>query len=331
MPYRAYLDRLSTSSYLDRVREGLAYIDAGRLIHRDTRVFIKPNLTFPEFRPGVMTSPEALEATIIALKDYTSHVTIGDADSGGYNPFSMQAVYKATGIIEFAERHGVAIVNLSDGRRTPIAFESRGRHLSVDLPDLLLTGTDLLVTMPVPKIHMNTGVSLSFKNQWGCIPEPKDRLRLHPDFPATILAVNAAVHSRIAVVDGRYGLTRSGPMEGDATPLDWVMVTDDIGAAASLCCSLIGIDPARIRHLALARKRGLLPRVGEVTCNADLAEFRATPFHLNRKWTDYPGLIAFRSRTVAYLAYFSPLAGLLHKILYLFREPFYDYEQDKPG
>jgi hypothetical protein len=28
---------------------------------------------------------------------------------------------------------------------------------------------------------------------------------------------------------------------------------------------------------------------------------------------------------VANLAYFSPLAKLLHRLLYLFREPFYDY------
>ena len=36
--------------------------------------------------------------------------------------------------------------------------------------------------------------------------------------------------------------------------------------------------------------------------------------------------LAFRSRVLAYVAYYSPAASLLHKILYLFRQPFYNYK-----
>jgi uncharacterized protein (DUF362 family) len=69
---------------------------------------------------------------------------------------------------------------------------------------------DYLITMPVPKIHNNTGVSLSFKNQWGCIPEPNDRLRMHPYFKHVILEVNKAIKTKMAIVDGKYGLDING-------------------------------------------------------------------------------------------------------------------------
>jgi hypothetical protein len=49
-------------------------------------------------------------------------------------------------------------------------------------------------------------------------------------------------------------------------------------------------------------------------------------FYLKRAWTDYPGLWAFHSPALSYLAYFSPLVGVLHRMLYLFRKPFYDYD-----
>jgi len=82
-----------------------------------------------------------------------------------------------------------------------------------------------------------------------------------------------------------------------------------------------------VPHLKYADKQGWIPRRNEVEINRELGEFIAEKFVLRRKLTDYPGLLAFNIPWVAYLAYFSPLAGFLHRLLYLIREPFYDYEK----
>jgi uncharacterized protein (DUF362 family) len=328
MTARAYLDALGPASYLQRIREGLEFVGAGALLSSESRVFLKPNLTFPTYRPGVMTSPEAVEAAIIALKDYTSTIYLGDSDSGGYNPFSMHKVYDEIGMYELGKRYGVRVVNLTDLPRRPVALGG-GKPLSVDLPILLTDEIDQLITLPVPKIHMNTGVSLTFKNQWGCIPEPKDRLRLHPRFARVVFEVNRAIHARMAIVDGRWGLNVSGPMRGEPVDLNWLLVTDDLGAGARLCCELMQIPMRRAAHLRYAERRGAVPDRSDIELNQPLEPFLREPFRLQRRWTDYPGLFAFRSRPLAHLAYFSPLAGALHRLLYLFREPFYDYAEGK--
>jgi uncharacterized protein (DUF362 family) len=329
MTSRAYIGRLSSSCYLDLMREGLDFVGAGQALNNQSRIFLKPNLTFPSYRPGVMTSIEAVEAAIVALKDYTPHIYVGDSDSGGYNPFSMHEVYRETGLVEFSKRYGVEVVNLSDLPRQAVPIRDGSRPLSVDLPILLTDEIDHLVTLPVPKIHMNTQVSLSYKNQWGCIPEPKDRLRLHPRFAEVIYAVNMAIHADFAIVDGRYGLNVSGPMLGEPIELDWLLVTNGIGAAARLCLELMQIPLGRVGHLQYAERRGSIPQRSEIKLNQELAPFMRARFYLRRHWTDYPGLLAFRSRPLAYLAYFSPAASLLHRLLYLFREPFYDYGKGK--
>ena len=118
--YLAYIGSLAVEPYLSLIRKGLEYIGFGKLARSDTRIFIKPNLTYPTFRPGVMTTISALEAAICAVRDYTPHIYIGDADSGGYNPFSMDEVYRETGVGELAERYGVKVVNLSSGSRKTI-------------------------------------------------------------------------------------------------------------------------------------------------------------------------------------------------------------------
>ncbi|OGO47018.1 MAG: hypothetical protein A2W34_08480 [Chloroflexi bacterium RBG_16_64_32] len=311
--------------YLGAIRAGLDHIGLSAFVSRSSVLFVKPNLTLPVYSPGVMTSIAALEAVLIALSDYTPNLILGDSDPGGYNRFSMDAVYHRTGIFDIAARLGVKVVNLSRVERRRVSLSVGKREVEIGLPRLLTDDIDFLVTVPVPKVHMYTVLSLAFKNQWGCIPEPGDRLRLHPYFNEVVLRVNELVKTRVAVVDGSYGLDESGPLRGRPVPLGWVVVADSPGAAARVVCDLLQIPVERVPHLRLAAERGLVPPFERIVLNQDLGPFVADPFHRHLALTDYPGLLAFRSPVLAYLAYFSPFAALLHKLLYLFRKPFYDY------
>jgi uncharacterized protein (DUF362 family) len=326
MTYRAFLEKID-HDYIGAIQQGLQWIEFGAMVSRSSRVFIKPNLTFPIYRPGVMTNPQAIEAAILAIREYTPNISIGDADSGGYNRFSMDEVYKETGIWQFAEKYGVRLVNLSRVDRRTISFQYSGRSFSLELPRLLTDEIDLLISMPVPKMHANTVVSLAFKNQWGCIPEPRDRLRLHPFFKHVVLEVNKAVKAKVVIMDGRYGLNKNGPMRGHPVELNWILVTNDLGAADRLACELMQIPLERIPYLKYAQELGLIPEKNEIIINQDIKPFRREKFFLRREWTDYPGFLAFHNPFLAYLAYFSPLAEVLHRILYLVREPFYNYQR----
>jgi uncharacterized protein (DUF362 family) len=205
---RIFVDSLS-HGYSDPIHRGLAYLKITEQLRSSDRIAIKPNLTFPFYRRGVMTNPEGVEALVIYLKEFTDRVTICESDSGGYNRFSMDEVFATTGLKEMAARYGVRILNLTNVKSRPIQFRAGWHRLSVPLPAILLDETDLFITMPVPKVHANTGISVSLKNQWGVIPEPTMRLRLHPYFNEVIYRINKALPKSISIVDGKYGLTRS--------------------------------------------------------------------------------------------------------------------------
>jgi hypothetical protein len=112
-------------------------------------------------------------------------------------------------------------------------------------------------------------------------------------------------------------------MRGDAVELNWLMVTDDIYAADVVCCWIMQMDPRKAPHLRYLEKTYGLPSEQDILFNQDYRKFRTHRFYLRRDWTDYPGLVAFWSRVAAYWAYRSPLAGFLHRMLYLVRERFY--------
>ncbi len=321
-----YLEALD-GSYVDRIRAGLEWTSVTSRLSPDTRVFIKPNLTFPVFRKGVMTDPDCVEAIVIALKDYTSHIVIGEADSGGYNRFDIDVVQEKTGLKAIAARYGVSCVNLSHMPRRTLHVPTRGRTLDVPFPVCLLDETDLVLSAAVPKIHMNTMVSMTVKNLWGCIPEPDDRLRLHPYLSDVLHTIVTRLKETVGLIDGRYGLNRSGPMEGDVVDLNWLMVAASLYQADATCCDLMQIPVDHVAYMRQASRLGTsFAPASRCRLNANWQDFVSERFYLKRKWTDYPGYLAFHSPALSYLAYFSPLAGILHKLLYCFRKPFYDYD-----
>lgn len=82
--------------------------------------------------------------------------------------------------------------------------------------------------MPVPKIRCMTGLSLGFKNQWGCIPDTM-RLRYHHIFDDAIIAINKILKP-VVISDGTYFLDINGPMEGVPVKMDLIIASNNVGA-----------------------------------------------------------------------------------------------------
>jgi uncharacterized protein (DUF362 family) len=43
-------------------------------------------------------------------------------------------------------------------------------------------------------------------------------------------------------VDGKYGLTRNGPMRGDAVELNWMLAGDNVSCVDQVVTELLGIN-----------------------------------------------------------------------------------------
>ncbi len=315
------------NTYLSQIQDGLSYIDFSSMIKPGDTIFVKPNLTFPYYKKGVMTSPRCIEQLIIALKGYSDNIIIGEADGGGYNKFSMDEVFSKTGLRSIAKKHNIRLVNLSKLPSRNINFQYKRRKFAVPIPLLLLDEVKLFITVAVPKIHSCTSVSLSIKNQWGCIQEPMLRLKLHPYFAKVIYQINKALNVQISVIDGRFGLNRNGPLRGELVNLNWILVANNILAADMVGSMILGIDPFSVDYLRFYEKNENIGGFEFFKFNQDYKKFIGPKFYLKRGFWDYPGYFAFRSSFLAYIAYNSPLARILHKGMYLFREKFYDYEK----
>jgi uncharacterized protein (DUF362 family) len=183
--------------------------------------------------------------------------------------------------------------------------------VTITLPNLLLREVDVFLSLPVPKVHVMTGVSLGFKNQWGCIPSTY-RLKDHPAFDLKIVAINRRLNPRV-IMDGTYFLDGAGPLTGEPVRTNLILAGDSAGAADSICCQVMRIQTFSIPHLRLARQEGLLPdAVSEIDVNHPVEIFSSRRFVSRRALIDWISLLGFRSRIATWLFWFSPLARALH-------------------
>ena len=187
-----------------RVFEDAAALDLP--LPRGSRVAVKPNLTATRHRPGVTTTPALLERVLSLLKDNGNRVTVVESD-GGYGAWKCEQAFEGHGIPAMAGRLGVAVVNLSAAPARDLAVDTVRGEIAIPFPAMLMDDVDAFVTLPVPKVHCMTGVSLAMKNQWGLIPDPL-RLHHHHAFDAAILAINRRLPAARAIVDGTWFLDR---------------------------------------------------------------------------------------------------------------------------
>ncbi len=283
-------------------------------------VFIKPNLTYPNFNAGVTTRKEFIAALVAALRKINTKtkIYIGEGE-GGYNSFSMTDAMKDMGFYEIAETYpNVEIINLSLLATRKVELKANGKPYSLNLPELFFSDIDFSISCPLPKVHCMTGITLSFKNQWGCLPDTM-RLKNHYVFDEIISQVCDVLKFRYAFLDGKYGLDNNGPMVGDPIEVNWFVAANSLGAFDRVVSNMMGFDWKKVGHLKLADKYGFIPKREDINVIGDI-EFLKKKFVLKRDFWNYPALAAFHSKKLTHLFYFSKLSKLLHDIMYTFRK-----------
>ena len=282
-------------------------------------IFIKPNLTYPNYKKGVTTQKEFVEILVSALRQInsTTKIYVGEGE-GGYNSFSMTDAMRVMGFYDITKRYSnVEIVNLSKLPRRTIELEAKGKPYLIDLPDIFFDEIDFSITCPLPKVHCMTKITLSLKNQWGCLPDTM-RLKNHFVFDEIIGQVCNKLKFRYAFLDGKYGLNNNGPMAGEPVEVNWFAASNSLGAFDIIVSEMMGFDWKKVRYLKIAGKYGYIPERESIDVIGDIESLKKK-FRLKREFWNYPALAAFNSKKLTHLFYFSKWASILHNIMYMFR------------
>ena len=219
------------------------------------RVVLKPNLV--EFDPNgvINTHPALIAAAADAfLSAGAREVTI--AEGPGHRR-DNEYLLVASGLDALLREKRLRYVDLNFDRVVRTRLASRFS----DLGELYLPATvmeaDLFVSMPKLKTHHWAGVTLSMKNLFGVVPGsvygwPKNPLHW-AGIDASIVDLASTIPARrFAIVDGVVGMQGNGPIQGDRIDVGAIVMGEDFVAVDATCCQLMGLDPARVRHIEAA-------------------------------------------------------------------------------
>jgi uncharacterized protein (DUF362 family) len=215
-----------------------------------------------------------VSAAIQVFAEINPRVIVGESD-GGYGTFEIEQTFTAFDLHNLARKFGVTVLNLSCEPTTLCKIPIRRGLVSLALPQFLEEENFVTVTMPVPKVHCMTGISLSYKNQRGCIPDMM-RLRLHCDFNGIIGPLNRILKVGLSIVDGTYGLTKNGPIsDGEAVKTSWLAISRNLAAADRVASHLMGLNLEDHPHYRQIHKKEPLPQLEEIELSQDLGQFLA--------------------------------------------------------
>ncbi|MEW6261595.1 MAG: DUF362 domain-containing protein [Thermodesulfobacteriota bacterium] len=266
------------------------------------RVLIKPNIARPlHYSAGATTHPQVLAATIDHCRDLgAAEVVVGESPITGVK---MSDAYPICGISEVAEEKKVPLLDF-DAQPFQILEIPRGRVIDRVKVTICLAEYNYVISLPVMKTHIHTGVTLSLKNMKGTlwrrqkvafhqIHAPESVTNGEKELDLAIADLSTVLYPDLAVIDGMIGMEGLGPgSSGKPKGAGLVVAGRDALAADWVACRLMDVDPNEVAHLKLAaRYHGFIPDQ-VVTTPDDFIKWRCHFNHPPSKISfRYPGVI----------------------------------------
>lgn len=225
---------------------------------RDTRlagkrkIFVKPNISHPEYVPGVVTSPELIRQIVGFLRDSAEEVVVGE--SNGFN-YPCQSAFQKTGIETAVKEVGGTVVNLSEDKLVRVKIRNAVSLKEMVLPKTVLDA-DAVVDLALMKTHEFAMFSGAVKNLFGCVPSNK-RIYLHPYLNEVFYQLYRILRPQLTVMDARVALEGNGPTKGKPVKMNILLTSNDAFATDVVASEIMGLKLGEIGYLKhIARKTG---------------------------------------------------------------------------
>jgi uncharacterized protein (DUF362 family) len=239
------------------------YLDTTGLDFKGKVVMLKPSFVLPSGDESLTLATNTHNSVIVGtaralLGKGTKRVLIAEHHTVGSARFSFAMVHIKAAIkgmdgVEFCYLDEVPMV------KAPVESPFIPGY-DIKFPRMLLDGTvDYLVTLPKLKTNSFSQVSLSIKNSFGLISK-EDRLKYHgADLDKHLASLYLVRKPDLVIVDAIVAGEGQGPQQTTPVTTGMLIAGTNCLAVDTVCCHLMGYDPATIPHVSLLHDRGLGP------------------------------------------------------------------------
>ncbi|MCL2134119.1 MAG: DUF362 domain-containing protein [Candidatus Bathyarchaeota archaeon] len=240
--------RTQDTSISDILKEAVANAD----LHSKKQIFIKPNLSHPEYLPGVVTDPELTGELIGLLRNQNSNVIVGE--SNGFN-YPCWTAFNKTGMKKAVEKAGGTVINLSEDKIVEVKLNKATSVKRLFLPKTIMDA-DAVIDLPLMKTHEFMAYSGAIKNLFGCIPSNK-RIYLHPYLPEVFYHLYTLFKPALTIMDARVGIEGNGPTKGKPVQMNLMLTSTNALSLDIVAAKIMKLDWKDTYLNYVAKKTGL--------------------------------------------------------------------------
>lgn len=219
------------------------------------KVLIKPNLVAPakERLSGAITRYEICKTIADVVKELGAEPIIAESSAAGVDT-EKTIIF---GEYDKLRTLGYEVVDLKKAKRQDIRMEN-----GVIVNELgtweQVANADVIISVPVMKIHDQTDVTLGIKNLKGLINDKQKR-----EFHALgvfdgVVDIIQCLKPQLVVMDGTIAQEGLGPVFGEPVELGLILASKDIVAGDAVGSAVMGYDnPLDVKITRIAYERGL--------------------------------------------------------------------------
>lgn len=230
----------------------LARAECRGVIEQGDRVLVKPNWNACAIE-GSTSLAVVLAACRWARAQGAGEVIVGEGPVS-VSREAREAYFKALGARDAVAGAGARFVDFDDERH--VIFRDL-EHLPPEIGIARLAlECDVLINVPLLKVHSCCLTTLSVKNLKGCL-RPQDKMAFHRIglLPA-VVALNRLVKSQINVVDAISAMA-GDHNRGDLIPLGLLIAGRDRVATDAIASAQVGLASGKVPLLKMAAEAGL--------------------------------------------------------------------------
>jgi len=224
--------------------------DLYAVLSTEKPILIKPNyITAQHPSTGITTDGRVVEGVVKFLKEHGKNNIIIGEGSGWADTFEA---FKVAGIDKLSEKWKVKLVDLNKDVFVEVYPPNPLALKKVEVAKTALES--VIISVPKLKVHRLATVTLGIKNMMGALASKgsmhNGRLNENIADLASVLKPSLTVIDGVIAGEGHE-------TSGNPVKMDLVIAGTDPVAVDAVGAAVMGIQPAEVKHLVLAEKKGL--------------------------------------------------------------------------
>lgn len=266
---RVVIEQVPSSQRESDIKEALGNLlnrlgGIGRYVQPGQTVVLKPNVVADhgmlggKYTGGVVTDIRILKGLIELLLPIAGRVVVAEGSSINRSATAkMFDIYGYPKLVDLDPAR-VSLVDLNTDELIEKPVLGGKRMKSRKVPRTL-EEADVIINVPVMKIHFAAGVSLGVKNLQGAMPPLEKYMTHFFGLWQNLVNIHHVVKPKLTIIDGIVGQEDFGPVSGTPKTMNLIIGGENVVAVDAVTMRVMGLDPHISPPVLLAYLQGLGP------------------------------------------------------------------------